>query len=197
MARPKDDEKHQAICRATVAEVIESGLGGASVARIAKRAGVAPGTIYLYFANKEQLLQGVYLDIKRGFHAQMMAAVAPNATLGDNIRAMWLTMVSAMTERPKDFFFVEYVGVAQLLGEEQRQEVQNMAAEVSQLLEAAMADGTLAKMPLPVLQAVLVAPASYLARQHAASGVPLNPAHVKETLDRAWSAISAGAPAQS
>jgi AcrR family transcriptional regulator len=54
MARARSPEKRSAILQAAVGEIAEAGLG-APTAKIAKRAGVAAGTLFLYFANKEEL----------------------------------------------------------------------------------------------------------------------------------------------
>ena len=45
----KSIEKKEALLRATLSLVNESGFQGASMAKIAKMANVSPATIYLYF----------------------------------------------------------------------------------------------------------------------------------------------------
>lgn len=49
-------EKHHRILEAAIAVIAQKGFFQARVAEIAERAGVADGTIYLYFKNKEQIL---------------------------------------------------------------------------------------------------------------------------------------------
>ncbi len=56
IAQRKDAAKYQAILAAAVKVMAESGYHGAQVARIAREAGVADGTVYLYFKNKEDIL---------------------------------------------------------------------------------------------------------------------------------------------
>lgn len=56
IALRKDTAKYQAILRAAVKVMAASGYHGAQVARIAREAGVADGTVYLYFKNKEDIL---------------------------------------------------------------------------------------------------------------------------------------------
>jgi AcrR family transcriptional regulator len=46
-----------------VQEIAEAGLG-APTAKIARRAGLATGTLFTYFANKEKLLNELYLELK-------------------------------------------------------------------------------------------------------------------------------------
>ncbi|MCY0869106.1 MAG: TetR/AcrR family transcriptional regulator [Firmicutes bacterium] len=59
MAQRRDGAKYQAILAAAVRVMAESGYHGAQVARIAREAGVADGTVYLYFKNKEDILLSI------------------------------------------------------------------------------------------------------------------------------------------
>lgn len=53
---PQRGDKSQRILDAAIAVIAEKGYWQARVSEIADRAGVADGTIYLYYKNKEQLL---------------------------------------------------------------------------------------------------------------------------------------------
>jgi AcrR family transcriptional regulator len=53
------EERPKQILDAALAVFAERGLSSARLEDIAKRAGVSKGTIYLYFANKEELFRGV------------------------------------------------------------------------------------------------------------------------------------------
>ena len=56
IAQHKDAAKYQAILDAAIKVMAQTGYHGAQVARIAREAGVADGTVYLYFKNKEDIL---------------------------------------------------------------------------------------------------------------------------------------------
>jgi len=56
MARKAGDNKRERILDAAVVELARQGYYQTTIAKIAARAGVADGTIYLYFKNKEELL---------------------------------------------------------------------------------------------------------------------------------------------
>lgn len=60
--RRKDDEKEQRIRNAVIEITLEEGFGGASISKIAKRANVSPATVYIYYENKESMLQSIYVD---------------------------------------------------------------------------------------------------------------------------------------
>ena len=63
MARAKSSEKRAAILRAAVHEIAKAGLG-APTAKTARRTGIAAGTLFTDFANKEELLNQLYLELK-------------------------------------------------------------------------------------------------------------------------------------
>ena len=56
LVKLKDDDKLRAIARATFALVEQTGLSGLTMAAIAREAGLATGTLYVYFRSKEELL---------------------------------------------------------------------------------------------------------------------------------------------
>ncbi|APR75820.1 Transcription regulator of multidrug efflux pump protein [Minicystis rosea] len=61
----KDETKARDILAATLHEVAEHGLAALSIEAVARRAGVATGTVYVYYKSKEALLEALYLDAKR------------------------------------------------------------------------------------------------------------------------------------
>ena len=67
--RQKDETKAKDILRATLDEIQAVGLAGLSIEAVARRAGVATGTVYVYFKSKEALLDELYLHTKQKFAA--------------------------------------------------------------------------------------------------------------------------------
>jgi TetR/AcrR family fatty acid metabolism transcriptional regulator len=69
MVRQKSDDKRRRILQAAVKLFAQKGYHAAKVAAIARRAGVADGTIYLYFRNKEDILVSLFDEVM-GEHLQ-------------------------------------------------------------------------------------------------------------------------------
>jgi len=61
--RQKTGDKHLAILRAAVQVFAEQGFADAKVARIARVAGVATGSVYNYFDSKDDLLHSIFRDM--------------------------------------------------------------------------------------------------------------------------------------
>lgn len=190
MARPKDDEKRQAIRDAVVAVVIEGGLTNVSISKIAKRAGVSAGTIYLYFSSKEELLQQTYLDIKISFFNTMMDAAATEDKSDAKIRAMWFALFDFVVAHPNDFLFSEFVGAAHLIDAASQAQIEKNTSRATAILRAAIKDGTIEDAPIASIQAVLMAPAVQLARSAAWGQKPVKRALMRDTFDMVWRGLA-------
>ncbi len=77
MARPRTADKRQRILQAAVHIFARKGYFGARVSEIAKKAGVADGTIYLYFRNKEDILVSLFDDLMSE-HVQQVKDALPS-----------------------------------------------------------------------------------------------------------------------
>jgi AcrR family transcriptional regulator len=60
--RRKDDEKEKSIKEAVIKLILEEGFHGTSISKIAKEAGVSPATVYVYYENKEIMMQDIYRE---------------------------------------------------------------------------------------------------------------------------------------
>jgi AcrR family transcriptional regulator len=60
------DQRHKEILQAAAKLFHESGFSATSVPRIAREAGVAAGTVYIYFPSKEAILLELQEDFNRG-----------------------------------------------------------------------------------------------------------------------------------
>lgn len=65
MARPADPRRRETILRAATEVFTERGFSEARLADIARRAGVAAGTLYLYFDSKEAMVRAIAEDSQR------------------------------------------------------------------------------------------------------------------------------------
>lgn len=169
--------------------VARMGIGGTSIAAVAKEAGVSAGTIYLHFADKSDLLQKVYLQIKTEFHGIMVAA-NEEANSKAMIARMWRDMFAFTTTHPLDFLFVEYAGAAQVLNAEQSAHVAGFQTEIAAMLQRAIDDGTVAQLPVSTVTTLLVAPAMHLARVSALNDQPVDQAQLDLTFERVWLSIA-------
>ncbi|PYQ36511.1 MAG: TetR family transcriptional regulator [Acidobacteria bacterium] len=78
--------KRHRILRAAIDVFAQSGYFNAKVSEIAKAAGVADGTIYLYFDGKEDLLTTIFREHTRSYLQSLERDMAPVRRAEDRIR---------------------------------------------------------------------------------------------------------------
>jgi TetR/AcrR family transcriptional regulator, fatty acid metabolism regulator protein len=88
MARPRTDDKRKRILQAAVKVFARKGYFAARVSDVAKRAGVADGTIYLYFASKEDILVRLFDEVMAEQAEEMKKAIASLPTAPERLRAI-------------------------------------------------------------------------------------------------------------
>jgi AcrR family transcriptional regulator len=88
MARPLSEEKRKAILASAAALVAAQGTG-APTAKIAAAAGVAEGTLFTYFANKDELLNQLFLDIEADLAKTMLDSYPADAAPRARVKYMW------------------------------------------------------------------------------------------------------------
>jgi TetR/AcrR family fatty acid metabolism transcriptional regulator len=85
------------IIDAAVTVIAENGYHQAQVSKIAKQAGVADGTIYLYFKNKEDILISVFKEKMGDFVEKIEAIIAGKTTATEKLLTMIETQFSMLS----------------------------------------------------------------------------------------------------
>jgi AcrR family transcriptional regulator len=73
VARPRSEDKRNAILNAATRVFAERGLTAAPTSEISKEAGVAEGTLFTYFRTKDDLMNSLYQEIKLEVADAMMS----------------------------------------------------------------------------------------------------------------------------
>ncbi|TWT08970.1 TetR/AcrR family transcriptional regulator [Planomicrobium sp. CPCC 101079] len=84
----KDKPKYRQIVDAAVIVIAENGYHQAQVSKIAKQAGVADGTIYLYFKNKEDILISVFQEKMGIFVSKLEEILSKESTASEKLGSM-------------------------------------------------------------------------------------------------------------
>ncbi len=139
MARARSAEKRQALLEAAVAAIAEKGLGAAT-SHIAERAGVASGTLFTYFASKEELLNAVYLMLKSELYGEVGRRFPDGAGLRERVRHIWTVYQRWTMRSPERLKVSRLLHVADVIGEEtlaavaaERQQVDETMEELERL----------------------------------------------------------------
>jgi AcrR family transcriptional regulator len=89
VARPKSEDKRNAILDAATRVFAERGLTDAPTSEISKRADVAEGTLFTYFETKDDLINSLYREIKLELADAMMSDFPRKKNVRTRLRHVW------------------------------------------------------------------------------------------------------------
>lgn len=101
-------DKGRRILDAAISVFAEKGFFNATVAEVARRAGVADGTIYLYYRGKDDLLVRLFEEIMALINERLQEALDGVEAAGDRLRAVARTQARLVLEQPH---FAEVISV--------------------------------------------------------------------------------------
>ncbi|MBR0596678.1 TetR/AcrR family transcriptional regulator [Sinanaerobacter chloroacetimidivorans] len=105
--RKKDDEKEKSIKEAVIKLILQEGFHGTSISKIAKLAGVSPATVYIYFENKEIMLQDIYSEYSEEIFDYLLNRVNRGMEGQQLIEILVRSYYNYIRENKEIFSFVE------------------------------------------------------------------------------------------
>ena len=99
MARPRSDEKRDAIIAAAVRVIADQGLS-APTAVIAREAGVSNGSLFHYFETKAELLNQLYRELKAEMGAAASEGLLASDDAREQLRHVWTHWLRWATANP-------------------------------------------------------------------------------------------------
>ncbi|RFB78800.1 TetR/AcrR family transcriptional regulator [Methylovirgula sp. 4M-Z18] len=143
MARPLSEQKREAILAAATELVATQGVG-APTAKIAQSAGLAEGTLFKYFATKDELLNQLYLAIKADLADAMLKAYPAEASVVERARHVWGCVIDWGAKYPLKRRAMRQLTVSDRVTAETRKIGAAAFHEVSAMLDQCASEGLVA-----------------------------------------------------
>lgn len=164
--RLKDENKVLAIRDTALHMIVEEGFKGLSMQKLAKQANVSPATIYLYFRDRNDLLNKVYLEVLERSNQAALAGFDPGMRFREGLRLLWLNRFRYFTKHPDDFYFIEQFINSPLISNIAVEEDQTYRSHMQQFHRNAVKNGEIIRLPLEVYWTVAYAPLYQLIKFH-------------------------------
>ena len=194
--RESAEQRRQAILEAARTVFARKGYAGTGVEDIADQAGIGKGTIYLYFASKEQIYLAALLEEARKLDAESRKAMAAADRWQDKLRAFVEVRLRYFDEH-QDFmriYMTEFRSMC-MLGRPAHGELHRLAerceAQLAQMFAAASGRGEIREVD-PELAALTVSDMirGLMERRLRQLGRPVGQADTEFVLDLVLRALS-------
>jgi AcrR family transcriptional regulator len=139
VARPKSEDKRNAILDAATRVFAERGLTAAPTSEISKQAGVAEGTLFTYFKTKDDLINALYREVKLELADAMMSGFPRKKSVRTRLRHVWDSYVNWGVANPEQRKVLAQLQVSGMLSKESIEagsapflEIENMTRDAIQ-----------------------------------------------------------------
>ena len=150
-------DKREAIEDAALVLFVEQGFHGTTVPEIARRAGVGTGTLYLYHASKDELLNALLLRWCRTLAVGLQDATHGASTPRREVFAgFWKAAVDFSELYPEAWAFMMQFHDSPYIADETRREVDLIKAPIVGMFYSGVEQGVFKPLPPELLHAVCV-----------------------------------------
>lgn len=187
--RKKNEDNAIKIYNAAVKLINTEGFQGTSMAKIAKEAGIAAATIYLYFENKEDMLNKLYIHLKEEMSKAYMQGKNELNPDKETFQNIWLNHYHYITENPQEFKFLENFSNCHLIECISQKYALSFYQPLLILFDRARQKGIIKDISNNLIYANLFIPLGYLVKQALQYKKTIGDQELKIIFETSWSAI--------
>ncbi|WP_432825492.1 TetR/AcrR family transcriptional regulator [Dactylosporangium sp. CA-092794] len=147
MARPRSQDRRNAILSAATHVIASRGLG-APTAAIAEAAGVSNGSLFVYFDTKSALLNELFIELKAEMGTAAVRDLPTDAAPYEQVFHMWTRWLGWATAHPEKRRALAQLEVADEISEESHQLVRESQRGMAQVLTRSLAEGPMQDQPM-------------------------------------------------
>jgi len=189
--RLRDDTKRVAIIEAFVELINTIGFHQTSISKTAKKAGVSPATIYIYFENKEDMMNKSYISLKQEMSLALLKNFDPKApVVKESFKKIWLNILNYTKENYPHVAFLEQYAHTPLMKSVPHEEVFGFFIKVIEFLERGKKDKILKDISIDILVAFIFKPLFQIYKDYKSESLELNNDLITSIFDMTWDAIS-------
>ena len=133
--KPRDENKINEIYKATLNLVKANGLAGITMQMVAKEAGIATGTLYIYFKNKEALINTLFDVCIRSSASTFFSNYDPEQPFKIGFHTIWLNIVQRRVAHFNESIFIEQCFHSPFIDEESKIRLRKMFEPLLHLIE--------------------------------------------------------------
>ncbi len=187
----KSQLKRDALVKATISLVNNSGFHATPMSKIAKMANVSPATIYLYFQNKQDLVNQVYIEVKAAFSSFAFKDYDPGMPVEAGFEKIWKNIASYKLKEIDKALFLSQCDNTPMVDEESRQEGLKHLQPLLELWEQGKEEGIIKPISPYLLYTFTIYPISFLVNIKNRGLCTVDGKALETAYQSAWNSIKA------
>ncbi|MBI6121431.1 TetR/AcrR family transcriptional regulator [Salegentibacter maritimus] len=186
---PKSQQKRDALVKATIRLVNNNGFHATPMSKIAKMAEVSPGTIYLYFKNKQDLVNQIYIEVKAAFSEFAFKDYKEDLTVKEGFKNIWKNIAEFKLKEIEEAMFLSQCDNTPIIDEPSRQEGLKHLQPLLDLMERGQKEGIIKPVSPYMLYAFSIYPIAFFMKLQERAIFKLTRENIEEAYEMAWNSI--------
>ncbi|WP_207431735.1 TetR/AcrR family transcriptional regulator [Sabulibacter ruber] len=182
-------DKKKAILESTLKLIKENGFHGTPMSQVAKKAGVAAGTIYHYFDSKDTLIMELYTYTQH----RLLDAILANSHEGMDYKAQffnyWISRCKFYIQNPDVLFFMEQFVNSPYYNRFSKEQDERFQKEVFQFIASGVERGILRPMNQRLMCIMIHSSAHSAAKVHLLDRVTLTDEELQQLAQMVWDGV--------
>ena len=187
--RQKCDKKRAALLNATLQLVNNQGFHDAPMSKIAKMAEVSPATIYIYFENKQDLINQLYLETKILFSAYAFKNYNEDESIKESFKQIWYNIANFKMKNVEESNFLSQCDNTPMIDEAIKIEGLKHLQPLLELWERGQQKGVIKLISPYLIYAYSIYPLSFLTNIQQKKSLILTEKTLEEAFQAAWDSI--------
>jgi AcrR family transcriptional regulator len=151
MARKLDEEKRKQLLKSALKLFVVQGVQNTSTSEIAKDAGTAAGTLFIYFPTKNDLINQLVLEIAQGQADAINAVLSPTLSAREMFFKIWQSSIAWFLDHMDEYKYVRQVRDSGMIGEPATQESNRYFGFYYHAVEKGRQEGSIQPYPLELI----------------------------------------------
>ncbi len=189
MPKRKDPAKLKSIHEATTRLVVNTGFTGLKMAQVAAEAGLATGTVYIYYKNKEALINEVYLITQKEIANLLQDPELQGETFYETFEATWMAYFQFCYHQMDKMLFVKQFRYSGMIRPSNLEMSDAYFEAYDEFLKKGQKQGFLRRMNLGIMKAQIRGACYEIVKQLRLEDITPDERLLEECFDMAWNSV--------
>ncbi|WP_298545441.1 TetR/AcrR family transcriptional regulator [uncultured Aquimarina sp.] len=177
--------KKSIVLQTTLELITKQGIQATSLSQIIKESGVANGTVYHHFKNKEEIITELYLMLTQDFGTVVMRNI-PEDDIKKQFSIMWLNLFHYFVNNPLAFVFSEQIARSPEIPQSLKDKARQYYGDIENYFKTGIRQKVFKSYNSMVMEELFFGNVVSIVKIHENEKVKLLDKHINQAIEISW-----------
>ncbi|WP_459212566.1 TetR/AcrR family transcriptional regulator [Aquimarina rhabdastrellae] len=177
--------KKSIVLQTTLELVTAQGVAATSLSQIIKESGVANGTVYHHFKNKDEIIAELYLMLAQDFGTVIMKNT-PQANIKKQFPIMWKNMFYYFINNPLAFVFYEQIAKSCDIPQDLKDEAKKYILDIDNFFREAIKEKIFKPYTVSLMEELFFGSVVTMVKLYNANNSKVLERHINQAVEISW-----------